>query len=152
MTFVVTGPATFTALDHHTVILQPTPMVIVPPRHYCIISNPVVTVKGTPQKDAHGQFKLRHGDEEVRQHTEPFPLYPGESLYGKVSPLQVVADNTALKLRAIRDCPEATVNGETVDMKAGDEWLFKGPGTYIPRVEVQVLHLPLLSSTFSVLS
>lgn len=26
-------------------------------------------------------------------------------------------------------------------MKAGDEWLFEGPGTYIPRIEVQVAEL-----------
>jgi len=44
----------------------------------------------------------------------------------------VVAPNTALRLRAVRDF-EAK--------KAGDEWLFKGPGTYIPRVEVQVVEI-----------
>jgi major vault protein len=35
-------------------------------------------------------------------------------------------------LRAVRDFG---------DKKAGDEWLFKGPGTYIPRVEVQVVEI-----------
>lgn len=67
---------------------------------------------------------------------DPFPLYPGEKLYGKVSPLQVVAPNTALRLRAIRDFTD----GE-VPRVAGDEWLFKGPGTYVPRVEVQVVEI-----------
>jgi len=79
------------------------------------------------------QVKLRHGDEEIRfDDMDMFPLYPGETLYGKVSPLQVVAPNTALRLRAIRDF---------ADRKAGDEWLFKGPGTYKPRVEVQVVEV-----------
>lgn len=53
-------------------------------------------------------------------------------MYGKVSPLQVVAPLTAIKLRAIRDFE---------DHSAGDEWLFYGPGTYIPRVEVQVVEV-----------
>jgi major vault protein len=37
-------------------------------------------------------------------------------------------------LKAIRDFKDE--EGKT--RKAGDEWLFEGPGTYIPRVEVQV--------------
>jgi len=141
VTFVEVGPKTFTVLDHHTIVLQPTPMIIVPPRHYCIISNPVVRGGDlVPVRDKDGQYKLRHGDEEVRlaqDWSEPFVLYPGEALYGKVAPLQVVAPNTALKLRALRDCKDEA--GET--RAAGDEWLFKGPGTYVPRVEVQVVEV-----------
>ena len=140
VTFVEVGPKTFTVLDHHTIVLQPTPMIIVPPRQYCIISNPVVRVGNEPVRDEHGNYKLRHGDEEVRlaqDWSEPFVLYPGEALYGKVAPLQVVAPNTALKLRALRDCKDES--GEL--RAAGDEWLFKGPGTYVPRVEVQVVEV-----------
>jgi major vault protein len=109
-------------------------MILVPPRHFCLIQNPAVRDKeGNVVHAADGSVQLRHGDEEVRiEVPEPFPLYPGEALYGKVSPLQVVAPNTALRLRAVRDFE---------DKKAGDEWLFKGPGTYIPRVEVQVVEI-----------
>jgi len=110
-------------------------MIMIPPRHYCIIQNPVLRdKKGQPVKlPGSEQVKLRHGDEEVRfDDMDMFPLYPGETLYGKVSPLQVVAPNTALRVRAIRDF---------ADHKAGDEWLFKGPGTYKPRVEVQVVEV-----------
>jgi major vault protein len=82
------------------------------------------------------QVKLKHGDEEIRFEQEPFPLYPGEKLVGKVSPLQVVAPNTALRLKALRDF----VDGDT-QRQAGDEWLFRGPGTYYPRVEVQVTEI-----------
>jgi major vault protein len=109
-------------------------MIMVPPRHYCIIENPVV--RDDEQKvirDKNGQVRLRHSDQEIRfESPDPFPLYPGESLVGKVTPLQVVAPNTAIKLRAIRDYKE---------YKAGDEWLFKGPGTYHPSVEVQVVEI-----------
>jgi major vault protein len=60
----------------------------------------------------------------------------------KVTLLQVVETNYALRLKAIRDLTETvTINGETqtIQRVAGDEWLFEGPGTYIPRVEVEVI-------------
>jgi major vault protein len=124
-------------MDHQTVVQKETPMIIIPPRHYCIISNPAQRDgEGKIITDEHGQVKLRHGDEEIRFEQEPFPLYPGEQLFGKVSPLQVVAPLTALKLRAIRDF----VDGK-VKYSAGDEWLFPGPGTYFPRVEVTVVEV-----------
>jgi len=50
--------------------------------------------------------------------------------------LQVVAPNAALRLRAIRDF----VDGESKRL-AGDEWLWEGPGTYKPRIEVQVVEI-----------
>jgi len=140
VTSVEVGPQTFTVMDHQTIVQTPTPCIIIPPRHYCIISNPVHRdAENNPVKDEHGQVKVRHGDEEIRFHSfaqDPFPLYPGEKLYGKVSPLQVVAPLTALKLRAIRDYKD-----DKVAYAAGDEWLFEGPGTYLPRVEVQVVEI-----------
>jgi len=112
VTTVETGPQTFTVMDHQTVVQKETPMIIIPPRHYCIISNPAQKHHdGSPVTEKNnGQVKLRHGDEEIRFEQEPFPLYPGEQLYGKVSPLQVVAPLTALKLRATRDFDEGKKN------------------------------------------
>lgn len=137
VTRVVSGPFTFTRQDHETLVAGPEAMIMIPPRHYCIIANPAVrNAKLEVIKDESGQVKLRHGDEEIRFQQDPFPLYPGEKLYGKVSPLQVVAPNTALRLRAIRDFVE-----DDTARVAGDEWLFKGPGTYVPRVEVQVVEI-----------
>ena len=47
----------------------------------------------------------------------------------------MVHANSALRLRAILDFTDGAM-----DMKiAGDEWLFEGPGTYIPRKEVEVV-------------
>jgi len=137
VTRVETGPQTFTRQDHEKVVSGPDSMVMVPPRHYCIIANPVArTDKGAIAKEASGQAKLRHGDEEIRFEQDPFPLYPGEKLFGKVSPLQVVAPNTALRLKCIRDFTDGEFS-----KRAGDEWLFEGPGTYIPRIEVQVVEV-----------
>jgi hypothetical protein len=77
--------------------------------------------KGEPVFNKLGQVLVKHGDEEVRRDPEPFPLYPGETLFGKVSPLQVVTQNTALRLRATRD-----IKIDDVFYNAGDEWLFRG--------------------------
>merc|ERR1712137_372524 len=136
VTDVVNGPRTFTRQEHEKVLSGPSPMVIIPPRNYCIISNPVIRDEnGEPVRNEHGNFKLRHGDEEIRYHQpDPFPLYPGENLYGSVSPLQVVPIDSALRLRCIRD-----FKSEDASYAAGDEWLFVGPGTYYPRVEVQIV-------------
>jgi len=121
------------------VVAGPEPMIMIPPRHYCIIQNPAqLDEKGQVVTDAYGQVKLRYGDEEIRFDDRPmFPLYPGEVLFGKVSPLQVVAPNTALRLRALRDFTDESGK----EYRAGDEWLFRGPSTYRPRVEVQVVEV-----------
>jgi major vault protein len=141
------GPQTITLRDHERLILRPEPMIIVPPRHYCLVANPVLRdEENQPISDAHGQVRLRYGDEEIRFAQDPFPLYPGEELLGEVTRLDVVETNQALRLRAIRDFTEtitATVDGEietqTINRLAGDEWLFEGPRTYLPRVEVEVV-------------
>eukprot|EP01088_Endostelium_zonatum_P008743 TRINITY_DN218_c0_g1_i1.p1 TRINITY_DN218_c0_g1~~TRINITY_DN218_c0_g1_i1.p1 ORF type:complete len:838 (+),score=266.36 TRINITY_DN218_c0_g1_i1:54-2567(+) len=132
ITRVETGPLTYTRQDHEKIVEGPSQMIMIPPRHYCIITNPVVKENGKVVNDEHGNYKLRHGDEEIRFEQEPFPLYPGEKLFGKVNTLQVVEADAALRLRAIRDFEERV---------AGDEWIFQGPGTYIPRVEVQVVEV-----------
>jgi len=85
--------------------------------------------------DRSGQVKLCHADLDIRLAQEPFPLYPGEVLKKSVCPLMVVAPNTALRLRAELDFKGA----DDKTYIAGDEWLFEGPGTYIPRKEVAVV-------------
>eukprot|EP01113_Clastostelium_recurvatum_P017882 TRINITY_DN210_c0_g1_i5.p1 TRINITY_DN210_c0_g1~~TRINITY_DN210_c0_g1_i5.p1 ORF type:complete len:887 (-),score=328.55 TRINITY_DN210_c0_g1_i5:121-2733(-) len=138
------GPQTFTRLDHERVTAGPESMILIPPRHYCVIENPVIRDPVTKEVslDAHGQARLRHGDQEIRFTQDPFSLYPGEVLAAKPAPLQVVQANHALRLRAIRDFSETLADGKTkVTRVAGDEWLYQGPGTYLPRVEVQVVEV-----------
>ena len=132
ITRVVLGPNTYTRLDHEKVVSGPDPMIMIPPRHYAIIKNPVVKSNEGPYVDESGNARLRFGDEEIRFEQEPFPLFPGEQLFGKVNALQVVGPDAALRLRCIRDFG---------DKVAGDEWLFVGPGTYKPQVEVQVVEV-----------
>jgi major vault protein len=142
VTRVEVGPKTFSRLDNERVLGNPEPMVMIPPRHYAIIDNPVITHNGKIELDSFGQPKLRHGDQEIRFAQDPFPLFPGEVLSGKPTPLQVVQANHALRLRGVRDFTETAADGKTVIKRlAGDEWLFEGPATYKPRVEVQVVEV-----------
>jgi len=142
---VVTGPKTHTCLDHEKVVFGPEKMISIPPRHYLIVDNPVVKKKNTDESgkevgivvlDDHGQVLLRHGDKEVRFEQPPFPLYDGEKC-GKVQPLRVVEENTALRLRAIRDFEDRYDHGKP--RRAGAEWLFYGRATYYPQVEVEIV-------------
>ncbi|TSK77109.1 Major vault protein [Bagarius yarrelli] len=133
---VEVGPLTYIRQDNERVLFLPTRMTMVPPRHYCVILNPVSRDdEGEVQFDSAGQAKLRHADLEIRLTQDPFPLYPGEEIQKDVTPLQIVYPDTALRLQALLDFEEE--NGEK--RVAGDEWLFEGPGTYIPRKEVAVL-------------
>ncbi|XP_071945431.1 major vault protein-like [Antedon mediterranea] len=135
VTRVEIGPRTYIRQDHERVIFGPQKMIMVPPRNYCIIENPAQKDKdGAVVLDKTGQIKLSHADQEIRLSQDPFPLFPGEVLKQAVSPLKVVPANCALRLRAVLDYEDAS--GEK--RVAGDEWLFEGPGTYIPRKEVAV--------------
>ncbi|NWR76967.1 MVP protein, partial [Centropus unirufus] len=136
VTRVETGPHTYIRQDHERVLFPPRRMVTVPPRHFCAVRNPVARdAAGTALLDGAGQARLRHADLEIRLAQEPFPLFPGEELHQDVTPLQVVLADTALRLRALLDFTDDDGN----KFVAGDEWLFEGPGTYIPRKEVEVV-------------
>uniref|UniRef100_A0A672G2W2 Major vault protein n=1 Tax=Salarias fasciatus TaxID=181472 RepID=A0A672G2W2_SALFA len=130
------GPLTYIRQDNERVLFRPMKMIMVPPRHYCVIKNPAARDdNGQVLFDQSGQAKLRHADLEIRLTQEPFPLYPGEEVQEGVTPLQIVYPDTALRLQALLDFEEE--GGER--RVAGDEWLFEGPGTYIPRKEVVVV-------------
>ncbi|XP_076435145.1 major vault protein-like isoform X2 [Babylonia areolata] len=130
------GPQTYIRQDNERVVFGPEKMIVVPPRHYCVVENPVLRDKDDDVVlDTAGQAKLLHADQEIRLAQEPFPLYPGEVLKQPVTPLKVVPANSALRLRAVLDFEDADSGSKRT---AGDEWLFEGPGTYIPRKEVVV--------------
>lgn len=129
------GPKTYIRQDHERVVLGPERMIIIPPRHYCVIENPILRNKdGEVLLDVSGQARLSHADLDIRLAQDPFPLWPGEILKQPITPLTVVVANSALRLMAILDFEDDSGDKRT----AGDEWLFEGPGTYIPRKEVTV--------------
>ena len=136
VTRIEIGPQTYIKLDHEKIETGPTPrkMVVLSPRQYCKVTNPVITnADGTIVQDKFGQTKLKYGESEYRfydKYSEPFPLYPGEELADQPTPLQIIKENTSLRIRAVRDfkCGDK-------EIQAGDEWLISGPKTYYPRVE-----------------
>ena len=66
VTRVELGPSTITRQDHEKLVAGPEAMIMIPPRHYCIIANPVEhDLKGVVV-DKFGQVKIRWGDEEIR--------------------------------------------------------------------------------------
>ena len=55
------GPQTFIRQDNEKVILGPEKMIVVPPRHYCIVENPAMIGKdGKVLMDGHGQVCNKH--------------------------------------------------------------------------------------------
>uniref|UniRef100_A0A673BLD6 Major vault protein n=1 Tax=Sphaeramia orbicularis TaxID=375764 RepID=A0A673BLD6_9TELE len=89
------------------VLFPPLRMIMVPPRHYCVVLNPVARDDNNQVRfDQSGQAKLRHADLEIRLTQEPFPLYPGEEVQQDVTPLQIVFPDTALRLQALLDFQE----------------------------------------------
>lgn len=138
VTRVEVGPQTLICQDHEHVVFGPQSMVVIPPRHYVVIKNPVKRHKDTGDliKDRHDQVILKYGDEEVRLEQDPFPLYPGEELKSKIEQLELVPANNAYHLRALQNF--VYQNGDNEEKKsAGDEWLFEGPGLYIPNPNIQ---------------
>lgn len=136
VTRVEVGPQTFIRKENEKVVLEPTKMVIVPPLHYCIVKNPIKKDdKGEPVKDALNQVVLQHGEEDVRLHAqEPFPLYPGEELDTNITALERVPALAALRLLVLRDFTDEVAK---VERRVGEEYMFKGPGIFIPRKEVK---------------
>ena len=136
VTRLETGPQTFVRKDNEVVLLNPERMITVPPRHYCVVLNPVLRDENLQVLlDNLGQARLQHAEDEIRLQQEPFPLYPGEELKVKVTLLTVVASLEALRLNVIRDFTDEN----NQERKAGDQLLFEGPGTFVPRKEVSVV-------------
>lgn len=140
VTRIEIGPQTYIKLDHEKIETgdQPKPMIVLSPRQYCLVSNPVITnTDGSLVQDKFGQVKLKYGESEYRfyeKYSEPLPLYPGEELLEAPTNLKIIKENNAFRVRAVRD-----FKADDMDVQAGDEWLVKGPKTYYPRVEETIV-------------
>uniref|UniRef100_A0A674MS75 Major vault protein n=1 Tax=Takifugu rubripes TaxID=31033 RepID=A0A674MS75_TAKRU len=129
------GPLTYIRQDNERVLFSPFHMIMVPPRHYCVILNPVARdAEGQVLFDQSGQAKLRHADLEIRLTQDPFPLYPGEEIQQVCLPLQGRAWTPGSG--RLRDLSACLCVGSGRD-PAPDR--VSGHGTYIPRKEVVVL-------------
>jgi len=85
------GPKTFVRQDHEKVLVGPAKNIIIPPRQYCIIENPVVVdEEGKVVFDEAGQAKLRHADREIRlSQVSLFLLVPFPFPFPVVFPLLI---------------------------------------------------------------
>eukprot|EP01017_Pseudomicrothorax_dubius_P016763 TRINITY_DN1896_c0_g1_i6.p1 TRINITY_DN1896_c0_g1~~TRINITY_DN1896_c0_g1_i6.p1 ORF type:complete len:800 (+),score=283.28 TRINITY_DN1896_c0_g1_i6:30-2429(+) len=139
------GPLTFVRKEEESIVTgeKPLKMIVLPPRHYCEITDPVVRdEKSNVQFDKYGQAVIQYGEVEYRfseNYKEPFPLYPAERLTKNPTQLTVVKENVALKIEAVRNFVDKSKKSIT----AGDRWLFAGPATYYPRVEERIVETVL---------
>ena len=92
-------------------------------RQYCVVLNPVDD-QGKPQL---GHKRLIKGE-------KSFFLQPGEELENGIQDIFVLGDDEGLVLRAA----EKHKDNEIV-RKPGDKWMLKGPGEYVPPVEIEVV-------------
>uniref|UniRef100_A0A9J8ABF5 Major vault protein n=1 Tax=Cyprinus carpio carpio TaxID=630221 RepID=A0A9J8ABF5_CYPCA len=159
------GPLTYIRQDNERVLFAPVRMIMVPPRHYCVVLNPVArNDEGQVQFDASGQAKLRHADLEIRLTQDPFPLYPGEEiqkfqqvvvshlsfyfLAGTYIPRKEVAvlevikatvirENQAIRLRARKE----GLDRSGVQRVTGEEWQVSKVGAYLPGAHEEVVDI-----------
>lgn len=88
----------------------------------------------------YNEVKVRFEELEIRtgeDYPEPFPLYPYENLYFDISPFTILKDNEALCLRAEQPFIDEREQNK-IERFVGDEYLYRGPGTYIPKIEESV--------------
>lgn len=141
-TRVEIGPQLLNLELNESIACGPTEMVRIPANHYCIVQNPV-----EKDGDESGQTRLKTGSEEIRLEQLPFPLYPGEVLKRPVGPICHLGSNVALRLRALQNF----VSSRTTFL-IDDEWIFCGPGIYVPRDEVAIEEIVLARTVESKLA
>nr|XP_040576729.1 major vault protein-like [Lepeophtheirus salmonis] len=165
VTSVETGPQTYHVKEHDVVLLPPIQMIVIPPGSYCVVSNPVITKDGenlkvevTPLTIVHSSSALllkviRNFTDEDKTERLAGDLYlfegPGtyfprkEVEVVKTITATVIHENEALKLSATRE----TLDRSGCKRVAGEEWLVRKSGAYLPLAYENVLmivraHIP----------
>lgn len=131
------GPKVLT-LEAHLTLISKSRMVELGAGTWCVVRNPVVRAEGKVALDGYGQARIAVGDREVRVGPMVFPLYPGEALEGEIMDEYVLGVNDALRIRALGAFTDTSAPGGPRRREAGDEWLVRGPGRYVPNASVTV--------------
>lgn len=88
------GPQTLIRKEHESIVEGPSKMINLPPRTFCKVANPIVRdEKGQRVLNHFGEVEIQQGEFEYRtadQYPDPFPLYPGEKLDGKIENLLII--------------------------------------------------------------
>ena len=101
-----------------------------------MIKNPIVRDEQNKiMKAESGLVKNQLGLKEVRLwdnplYMKPFPLYPFEELEEDIQPLRIIPIHEGLLVRALYNFMDGKI-----PRKSGDEYLIRGPTTYIPKIE-----------------
>lgn len=132
------GPRVLT-LEAHLTLVNKSRMIELGTGSWCVVRNPVVRTEGRVALDDFGQARIAVGDREVRVGPQVFPLYPGEELEGDITPEYVLGVYDALRLRALTTFTDERAPGGPRRREAGDEWLVRGPGRYVPNAAVSVV-------------
>ncbi|HYH97208.1 hypothetical protein [Hyalangium sp.] len=132
------GPKVLT-LEAHLTLVTKSRMVELGTGSWCVVRNPVVREDGKVSLDDFGQARIAVGDREVRVGPQVFPLYPGEELEGEITPEYVLGVYDALRMRALTAFMDERAPGGPRRREAGDEWLVRGPGRYVPSEAVSVV-------------
>ncbi|PTL82625.1 hypothetical protein [Vitiosangium sp. GDMCC 1.1324] len=132
------GPKVLT-LEAHLTMVSKSRMIELGTGNWCVVRNPVVRADGWVGLDEFGQARIAVGDREVRVGPQVFPLYPGEELEGDITPEYVLGIYEALRLRALTTFTDERAPGGPRRREAGDEWLVRGPGRYVPSAAVTVV-------------
>ena len=132
------GPRVLT-LEAHLTLVNKSRMIELGTGSWCVVRNPVVRTEGKVALDDFGQARIAVGDREVRVGPQVFPLYPGEELEGDITPEYVLGVYDALRLRALNSFTDERAPGGPRPREAGDEWLVRGPGRYVPNAAVTVV-------------
>lgn len=132
------GPRVLT-LEAHLTLVHKSRMIELGTGSWCVVRNPVVRTESKVALDDFGQARIAVGDREVRVGPQVFPLYPGEELEGEITPEYVLGVYEALRLRALNAFTDERAPGGPRLREAGDEWLVRGPGRYVPSAAVTVV-------------
>jgi len=139
ITYLVEGAKNYALKSNEVLVKDITPHIQLGKSQYIMVTNPVVKSEKGVELESFGQVKLRWGEEEIRidqDYRDPFPLYPGEEIKGKISNFAIVQANEELKLMAVRPFWDKIKEKQR---KPGDLWMLRGPINYVPRIECQIL-------------
>lgn len=116
-------------LDAYETFVAEIDMTIVQDREFCIVNNPVEIAED-------GTFHQRFGGRKLIVGPSSFFLQPYEALeQGHPHSIYVLKEDEALLLYAENEFKDT----EGVVHYPGEKWLFKGPGEYIPPIDVKIL-------------
>lgn len=140
ITYLLEGAKNYALKSNEVLVTNLTAHIQLGNSQYVTVVNPVARdADGKIRFEDFGQVKLRWGEEEIRtdaDYKDPFPLYPGEQIKGKVSPFVIVQANEQIKLIAVRPFYD---ENKKKNRKPGDNWMLRGPINYIPRIEANIV-------------